>query len=327
MSAFASAQAPRDVVMVRPHRFAPNPKTIADNLFQPRTPVTPTAALAEAAYREVTAMVDTLTGAGIRVHLFEDEEAGRPDSVFPNNWFTTHPDGRVALYPMYSPNRRTERRRDVIDALRSTFRITGVHDYSVLEDEELYLEGTGSMVLDHDHRVAYVARSFRSHDRAVAMVCQDLGYRPVVFTTVDGRGAPIYHTNVMMAVGPKVALVALDSIPDAGERHAVAASLATTGHTVVELASSQLDEFAGNTIELTGADGPVLVLSSRALASLTEQQVEVITAHTRLLPIDVPTIELAGGSVRCMIAGIHLAPRQAPPGAPRQAARPVPQPA
>lgn len=319
MSTFGSAQAPRDVVMVRPHRFAPNPETIADNLFQPRTPVTPTAALAEAAYREVTAMVETLTAAGIRVHLFEDEEPGRPDSVFPNNWFTTHPDGRVALYPMYSPNRRTERRRDVIDALRGTFRITGVHDYSVLEDDELYLEGTGSMVLDHDHRVAYVARSFRSHDRAVAMVCQDLGYRPVLFSTVDGRGAPIYHTNVMMAVGSKVALVALESIPDPGERHAVAASLATTGHTVVELASHQLDEFAGNTIELTGAAGPVLVLSARAHASLTPGQLAVLRTHVDLLPIEVPTIELAGGSVRCMIAGIHLAPRSVRP--------PVPQPA
>lgn len=306
------SQAPRDVVMVRPHRFAPNPETIADNLFQPRTPVAPTAALAEAAYREVTAMVATLTGAGIRVHLFEDEEPDRPDSVFPNNWFTTHPDGRVALYPMYSPNRRTERRRDIIDALRATFRITAVHDYSVLEDDELYLEGTGSMVLDHDHRVAYVARSFRSHDRAVAMVCRDLGYEPVLFSTVDGRGAPIYHTNVMMAVGQQVALVALDSIPDAGERQAVVARLGSTGHTLVELTSSQLDEFAGNTIELTGADGPCLVLSSRARASLTRRQLDVLTAHVRLLPVDVPTIELAGGSVRCMIAGIHLAPRQVP---------------
>lgn len=316
MSTLGTTQAPRDVVMVRPHRFAPNPETIADNLFQPRTPVVPTAALAEAAYREITAMVETLTAAGIRVHLFEDEEAGRPDSVFPNNWFTTHPDGRVALYPMYSPNRRTERRRDVIDALRSTFRITGVYDYSVLEDEELYLEGTGSMVLDHDHLVAYVARSFRSHDRAVAMVCQDLGYRPVVFTTVDGRGAPIYHTNVMMAVGAKVALVALDSIPDARERHAVAASLAATGHTLVELTSDQLDEFAGNTIELTGADGPVLVLSARAHASLTPQQLDLLQRHVDLLPIEVPTIELAGGSVRCMIAGIHLPARHAAPERP-----------
>lgn len=304
-----SGQATRDVVMVRPHHFAPNPETIADNLFQPRVPVEPTSALAQAAFREVTRMVASLTEAGVRVHLFEDEEAGRPDSVFPNNWFTTHPDGRVALYPMYSPSRRAERRREVIDALRGSFRITAVHDYSVLEDDELYLEGTGSMVLDHEHRIAYVARSFRSHDRAVAMVCRDLGYQPVLFSTVDLRGAPIYHTNVMMAVGSQVALVALDSVPDTGERQAVASSLVDTGHTVVELSGEQLDEFAGNTIELTGADGPCLVISARAHASLERHQLDVLAAHLRLLPIEVPTIELAGGSVRCMIAGIHLPPR------------------
>ena len=135
-----AAQAPSHVVMVRPQHFVPNPATIADNLFQPREPIEATSTLARVAYDEVTRMADQLTTLGVTVHLFDDEDADRPDSVFPNNWFSTHPDGRVALYPMYSPNRRTERRSDIVQSLRTSFQVNAVYDYSVLEDDELYLE-------------------------------------------------------------------------------------------------------------------------------------------------------------------------------------------
>lgn len=304
-----SIQAPRDVVMVRPTRFVPNPATIADNLFQPRDAIAPTPELAMAAYDEVTRMAEQLEEVGITVHLFDDVETDRPDSVFPNNWFSTHPDGRVALYPMYSPSRRTERRPDIVASLRTRFRMSAVHDYSVLEDDDLFLEGTGSMVLDHLHRTAYVARSFRSHDRAVEMVCRDLGYRSVSFSTQDRRGEPIYHTNVMMSVGTDTALVALDSIADQAEREKVLSSLTRTGREVIPLDLAQLDDFVGNTIELSGREGRHLVISKRAADALTVDQRRRLDRYVSLLPIRVPTIELAGGSVRCMIAALHLEAR------------------
>lgn len=300
------AQAPDAVLMVRPHHFVPNPATISDNLFQERSPISASPELADAAFREVTAMVTRLREAGVRVYLFDDESSDTPDSVFPNNWLSTHPDGRVALYPMYAPNRRAERRVDIVHALRADFQVNGVHDYSVLEDDCLYLEGTGSMVLDHVQRIAYVARSFRSHDRAADMVCRDLGYEPVIFSSLDSRGTPIYHTNVMMSVGSTVALVALDSFERRAERDAVEARLTASGRVVVPLTQDQVDEFAGNTIELRGEAGPCLVLSTRAHDSLTTEQRALLSEHVTLLTVHVPTIELAGGSVRCMVAGIHL---------------------
>lgn len=311
VAADLGTQAPTDVVMVRPHAFRPNPHTVADNAFQSRAPLASPDAVARAAFDEVTAVVERLEGVGVHVHLFDDLGDQLPDSVFPNNWFSTHADGRVALYPMYSPNRRGERRTDVVDALRQRFRVTAIHDYSVLEDEELYLEGTGAMVLDHLTRTAYIARSFRAHDRAVSQVCRDLGYTPIVFTTTDRRGTPIYHTNVMMSVGTSLALVGLETIPDASERAAVEARLERSGHQVVPLTHDQIDSFAGNAIEVQGASARHLVLSQRAFDSLTAQQRSTIEQHAELLPVAVPTIELAGGSVRCMVAGIHLPPRAA----------------
>jgi hypothetical protein len=301
-------QAPDSVVMIRPLRFAPNAETAADNFFQARaadaSPASPS--LADAAYGEVTRMAKQLLDLGIEVHLFDDPLDHRPDSVFPNNWFSTHPDGRVALYPMFAPSRRAERRSDIIAALRSRYHITSVHDYSVLEDDEMYLEGTGAMVLDHVHRVAYTARSFRSHERAVDLVCSDLGYKPVKFATRDLRGAPIYHTNVMMSVGTTVAVVALDAIADIEERRCVDESLRATGHAIVALSLEQVDAFAGNTIEVASELGPRLLMSARGHESLTTCQRRTISEHAEIVPISVPTIELAGGSVRCMVAGIHL---------------------
>ena len=299
-------QAPSEVVMVRPLRFRPNPLTVADNAFQSTAGLPSREVIAGRAFEEVTRVVERLRSVGITVHLFDDAGDELPDSVFPNNWFSTHEDGRIALYPMYSPNRRGERRHDVVALLRRQFRVTAINDYSVLEDDEVYLEGTGAMVLDHVNRSAFIARSHRAHDDAVVRVCRDLDYDPVVFTTTDRRGVPIYHTNVMMSVGTSLALVGLGAIPDRGERRRVERRLEDSGHHVVALAHEQIDNFAGNAIEVQGPSERFLVLSERAYASLTPQQREEISAHVALLPVAVPTIELAGGSVRCMIAGIHL---------------------
>ena len=308
----ARSQAPSSVVMVRPHNFRPNPITIADNAFQSRAPQEAPDVVARAAHREVSTVAERLEAVGVAVHLFDDIGDDLPDSVFPNNWFSTHEDGRVALYPMYSPNRRGERRQDVVTMLRDRFRITAVHDYSVLEDEEVFLEGTGAMVMDHVHRVAYISRSYRANERAVSQVCRDLGYLPTVFATTDQRGIAIYHTNVMMSVGTTMALVGLETIPDLEERRRIERQLHDTGHTIVPLTHEQIDDFAGNAIEVQGTDGRYLVMSARAHASLSAAQERAIAQHATILSVPVPTIELAGGSIRCMIAGIHLPQRPAP---------------
>ncbi|RQS03129.1 amidinotransferase [Burkholderia sp. Bp9002] len=311
-----SIQAPAAVVMIRPHRFLPNPQTAADNAFQ-RTAAAfgkhddgAHARVSAAARDEVTAAAQTLTDAGVRVHVFDDHgERDTPDSVFPNNWFSTHPGGHVALYPMTSPNRRRERRADVIEMLKAEYRVQDVIDYSGLEYDDVFLEGTGAMVLDHVARVAYAARSRRADPVALERFCTHFNFEPICFDTADSHGRPIYHTNVMMSVATEFALVGLDLISDPGRRDDVQRRLAETGRTVIALEPSQIADFAGNALELSGRDGRVLALSRRAADCLTLRQRKLIERSARLLSLDVPTIELAGGSVRCMLAGIHLARR------------------
>ncbi|MEO6790532.1 MAG: arginine deiminase-related protein [Ornithinibacter sp.] len=304
-----SVQAPAAVVLIRPLHFAPNPETAADNAFQTADPTRSPVEIAAAAYEEVTRAADRLAAAGVAVHLFDDEDPTRNDSVFPNNWFSTHAGGRVAVYPMYAPNRRTERRADVVEMLKSQYRVQEVVDYSGLEHDGAYLEGTGAMVLDHVTRVAFTARSNRANPMVLERFCSQFGYEAMVFDACDELGTPIYHTNVMITIASDFALVGLDLIPDEARRRAVAESITEQGRTIIELSTQQVREFAGNAIELRTPGGRVLALSSRAAASLTDDQRAVIERSARLLPLDVPTIELAGGSVRCMVAGIHLTPR------------------
>ncbi|HEY4802202.1 MAG TPA: arginine deiminase-related protein [Paraburkholderia sp.] len=310
---FHSIQAPSAVVMIRPHRFHPNPETAADNAFQCASDVTcgeAAQAIAAAARDEVTQAAQALERAGVRVHLFDDfGEHGTPDSVFPNNWFSTHEGGHVALYPMYSGNRRRERRHDVIDMLKTQYRVEDVIDFSGLEHDELFLEGTGAMVFDHVARVAYTARSRRADPVALERFCTRFQFEPMCFDTAGADGQPIYHTNVMMSVATDFALIGLEMIPDATRRDEIHRRLEQSGRTVIGLDSGQIGNFAGNAIELSARGARVLALSQRAYDCLTPQQRRLIERSAQLLPLNVPTIEMAGGSVRCMLAGIHLAKR------------------
>lgn len=309
MTRLVSPQAPRAVVMIRPHFFEPNPETAADNAFQTHERAVSSGELAKLAYEEVSRMAEQLQEAGIRVHLFEDRTRATPDSVFPNNWFSTHAGGHIALYPMYAANRQLERRFDIIEHLKRTYRVQDVLDYSGLEYDGVYLEGTGAMVLDHLHRVAYAARSNRSNPVALERFCTHFNFEPIMFDAVDGAGSPVYHTNVLMCIGSEFVLIALEMIVDPIRRAEIARRLGETGREMIALSRSQISDFAGNAIELEGREGRLLVLSARAMRSLNPEQIVQIRRSTEILPLEVKTIELAGGSVRCMLAGIHLAER------------------
>jgi hypothetical protein len=306
----AHAQSTESVLMIRPGRFYPNPETAADNAFQ-RNANRDLDALTLVARSEFDAAVQTLRAAGVNVHVFEDTlEPEKPDAVFPNNWISTHHDGRIALFPMYSALRRRERRQDIVEELRKHYRVTQVIDYSAFQDEGCYLEGTGSLVLDHLNKIAYVSLSNRSNPRVIHRFAEDFSYEPVTFTSTSFDGQPIYHTNVMMCIGTAFAMVGLDMIPNKAERQQVRARLERSGKDIVELSPDQIANFAGNTIELQNkSGGKLLVLSSRAGEALTEDQGERLSRYAQLIRLELPTIELGGGSARCMIATIHLPPR------------------
>jgi len=310
MQSFTLTQSTDSVLMVRLCRFYPNPETAADNAFQSRVDCA-AEALSAVARKEFDAAVQTLRAAGVNVHVFEDTaKPEKPDAVFPNNWISTHHDGRIALFPMYSALRRRERRQDIVEELRKHYRVSEVIDYSAFEDENCCLEGTGSLVLDHLNRVAYVSLSNRSNPKVIRRFAEDFSYEPITFTSIGSDGRPIYHTNVMMCIGTAFALVGLEMIRNKAERQQVRARLERSGKDIVELSPHQIENFAGNAIELHNRHGEkLLVLSQRAVRALTGEQRARLTRYARLVPLDLPAIELGGGSARCMIATIHLAPR------------------
>jgi len=301
-------QSTNAIVMIRPHRFHPNPETAADNAFQQAIAEGEMPAVSTAAQREFDDAVETLRAAGVTVHVVDDTATPeKPDAVFPNNWFSTHHDGRIALYPMYSAARRRERRHDLIDELRKNYRITDVVDYSLCEEQGQCLEGTGSLVLDHVNKIAYASLSHRTHPEVLKRFCDDFGYEPVTFRSQSADGRPVYHTNVVMCVGTDFAIFGTGMIPDEADRVGVQNLLEATGKEVIDVTPAQISEFAGNAIELHDEAGKkLLVLSARAAAALTNAQRATIERYARLVPLSLPTIELAGGSARCMIATVHL---------------------
>ena len=314
MSTNPESQLASSVLMIRPVRFESNPATAESNKFQGKSGVSAAQQQAAAA-REFELIADTLRDSGINVVRVDDtREPHTPDAVFPNNWVSFHSDGTVVLYPMLAVNRRTERRQDIIDALASGhgFQVSRVIDLSKHEDDGHFLEGTGSLVLDRVNRVAYACLSPRTHLDALGDFAQRLDYDIVAFDAVDRDGAAIYHTNVLMNIGETLAVLCDEALPREAQRKAVLESLANTGHEVVSLSVAQMESFAGNMLELRSGSGErLLAMSEQARRSLSDEQLAAIEKHARIVSASIDNIERsAGGSVRCMLAEIHL-PRAA----------------
>ena len=309
------AQCADAVLMIRPASFDYNPETALTNSMMQRPGVPGATAHNDLARVEFQHMVNAVRGEGITVCVADDTpQPPKPDAIFPNNWVSFHADGTVVLYPMQAQNRRTERRRDVVDAAaeQAGFRITRVLDLSPHEREGRCLEGTGSLVLDHANRVAYASVSPRTHPAVVDEWARELGYTPVVFRAMDRAGAPIYHTNVLMCVGERFVLVGTDAIAPS-DRAPVLNQLRASGREVVEIGHDEIEHFAGNMLELATwdealGDSRVLVMSASARDALSADTYGRLSACTdTLLIVPVPTIEkLSGGSVRCMLAEIFL---------------------
>ncbi|MEW6468302.1 MAG: citrulline utilization hydrolase CtlX [Bacteroidota bacterium] len=304
-------QPANNILLVRPSGFVFNSQTAASNAFQRSVEMAPEG-IACRAKEEFDAFAARLRSEGLNVFVFDDtDEPPKPDAVFPNNWITFHADGTVILYPMQAPNRRSERRMDIIESLKRDFEIGKIIDLSVHEKEDRFLEGTGSIVFDHLNQVAYACLSPRTDRALFTSLCGQIGYRPHYFRACDRRGQPIYHTNVMMCLGAGFAVVCPDSITDEREAKALLSSLSGNGHEVICISSEQMERFAGNMLCLsTHRNEILLALSESAYASLHADQRSGLEKYARLLPLAIPTIEtVGGGSVRCMIAEIFCRPR------------------
>ncbi len=298
------------VLMIRPVRFESNPLTAASNRFQGTSQATPEQQQ-DAALLEFDGLVANLREQGIDVVVVDDTpEPHTPDSIFPNNWVSFHADGRVVLYPMEADNRRTERRMDIVERIDAEFgyQVREIVDLSGHEAAGHYLEGTGSMVLDRTNRIAYACLSTRTQLDPLGDFAQRLNYDAVTFEAVDRDGVAIYHTNVLMNVGEELAVICAEAIPREDQRSAVLQRLQETGHEIIVLSYDQLDAFAGNMLELRTRSGARLVAMSRqAYDSLSDDQLQLLTKNGDVIAVPIDTIEAsAGGSVRCMLAEIHL---------------------
>lgn len=296
------------VLMIRPAHFGGNTETAPSNFFQSAAP--PSGEVALAALRECDALALALDAAGVRTHAYEGQaDAALPDEIFPNNWLSLHADGTAVLYPMLAPNRRRERRPELVADLRDAhgYRVRRIVDLRELENRGDYLEGTGSLVLDRPRRVAFACFSPRTTVEALRVFERELGYSVVAFRALDRAGRPIYHTNVMLALGTHFAAACLRSIADPRERGAVRTALEESGREVLDLDFGQLESFAGNLLELTGARGPVIALSRAALAALEGSGRRMLEKHGELVAASIETIEnVGGGSVRCMLCEVSL---------------------
>ena len=300
--------------MVRPASFGFNRQTAASNAFQQLPAESEAPEAQELALAEFDGVAEALQRAGVDVLIVPDTpRPEKPDALFPNNWVSFHFDGTVALYPMLAPNRRHERREDVLDRVvrEGGFRIVRTVDLTHRETEGKFLEGTGSVVLDRAHRVAYASLSPRTDLDVLGEFAQLLDYELVTFEAADGGGLPVYHTNVVMAIGSRFAVVCGESMAQPSHRAAVFDKLRAAGHHIVDISRRQMQEFAGNTLELAAAGGPVIALSTTAWNSLEPAQRRILESHAGVIPVAIPTIErIGGGGVRCMLAELHLPKRQ-----------------
>jgi hypothetical protein len=303
-------QAARHILMVRPASFYFNRETSVTNRFQ-HEPDTTTAwaDIQMAALAEFDSMVDLLRQQRINVIVVDDTPVPRkPDAVFPNNWVSFHPDGKIILYPMMAANRRAEVRDDVVEIIKTDFDVSEVID---LRNEAIlgrYLEGTGSLIFDYQHQLIFASRSPRTSEGLAKQVAGILGSRLILFDAVDDQGIPVYHTNVVLSIGTRFAIICLDAIPSDSDQEVLLETLANTGKKVVAISYEQMKAFAGNCLEVLNADGePVVIMSQTVFESLLPGQLDAISRFADVLPVPVSTIEkYGGGSVRCMIAGIYL---------------------
>lgn len=301
------------VLMIEPVAFGYNAETAENNYFQVEQH---SSDVQKKALQEFDHFVEKLTSKGIHVITVQDTpEPHKPDSIFPNNWVSFHRDGKVVLYPMFAPNRRTERRLEILDTIKNNgFEISEIINLSQSEDTDQFLEGTGSMIFDHDHKIAYGSVSVRLNEALFRDFCAQFGYTPVVFhsfQTANDQRLPIYHTNVMMCIADEFAIICLDAIDDELEREKVQEVIKSTNKEIIEISEDQLQQFAGNMLQVRNKAGKTfLVMSETAYRSLTPQQIAAITNYSEIIYADLHTIETnGGGSARCMLAEIFLPQR------------------
>ncbi|SDT02652.1 hypothetical protein SAMN05216490_2325 [Mucilaginibacter mallensis] len=300
-------QSTSHLLMIRPVSFGFNEQTAVSNAFQVKQGGKNE--VQEKALIEFNNLVTVLRNNGVDVTVIDDTpEPHTPDSIFPNNWVSFHSDGNIFLYPMQANNRRLERREDIINQLEDCFKVHHIVDLSRFEQDHKFLEGTGSMVLDRIGKIAYACISPRTDKDVLAVFCEQTGYKAICFDAIDEHGKAIYHTNVLMCVGSKFAVICLDSIPNPNERTIVIESLQTTRKEIIEISFEQMNQFAGNMLEVQNKNGEALiVMSQSAFKSLTGAQKTTLKKYGELIYSNINTIETnGGGSARCMIAEVHL---------------------
>jgi hypothetical protein len=297
--------------MIRPAAFGFNEETAANNYFQTNTGVSKEE-LQQKALIEFDNMVQTLRGHDINVVVIDDtKEPPKPDAIFPNNWLSTSPDGKLFMYPMYAPNRRTEKRDKIIQQLAKEFLVSGVQDWSEYEAEGRFLEGTGSMVIDYENKMIYACVSERTSLSVLEKYAATNGYQAIVFLATDKNGMPVYHTNVVMTLGDGFCILCEEAIDEEWELIAVRQLLESTNHAIIAITREQMHCFAGNMLQVKSTKGEkFLIMSQTAFDSLRKEQKAMLEAYATLLPLAVLTIEeVEGGSVRCMMAEIFLEKR------------------
>ncbi|MEM9932839.1 MAG: arginine deiminase-related protein [Bacteroidota bacterium] len=295
--------------MIRPKNFGYNPLTAESNAFQQTLSELTPEEVQQQAVKEFDTFVEILREAGIAVIVIEDRISPvTPDAIFPNNWISFHRQGKIILYPMMAPNRRNEVRKDIPAFFQKENENIRVVDFSPLATEGKFLEGTGSMIMDRAHNLVYACMSDRTHEHVFDLFCQQIGCDGIFFHSVDRGGHPIYHTNVMMALGTHFVIICEESIHDIEEREALHISFTRTGHEVIPISHDQVAQFAGNMLEVMNEKGEhYIVMSKRAHDSLSEEQIRTLEKYGRLLVIPIDIIEVyGGGSVRCMMAEVFL---------------------
>ena len=292
------------ILMVRPVRFGFNEQTASNNTFQKRGFEK---SAQERALEEFDNFVSLLRSNGVNVIVVNDTaEPHTPDSIFPNNWFSTHETGELVLYPMCAPNRRLERKESVINLIKSNIKLKKLIDLTGWEEKGLFLEGTGSMILDRENKLAFVCRSPRSDEAVLKELCDELDYEYFIFSAYDSDDSLIYHTNVMMCVGSEFVVACLDSIKDIDERQSFIELVEDCDKELIEISMDQMDNFAGNMLEIKNNSGEsLLIMSSTAKKSISPVQITKLTGFCKILSPDISVIEAnGGGSARCMMAEI-----------------------